>query len=79
MPLLWLICGDIIYNMGQETMRKLLTIIGLIVGLFLAGCGNEAPKKTKDDAPAGHPDELKDTTRLDPAPRQHESDGKGPE
>jgi hypothetical protein len=46
----------------------LLVILGLfVVGLCLlqAGCGGNA--SDKHDTPAGHPDELKDSTRFDPA------------
>lgn len=59
-------------------MRKFLLTLCVALILFLSGCSNETAHK-KDDAPAGHPDELKDSTRLDPAPKQAESKGNGPE
>jgi hypothetical protein len=46
-----------------------LVFIGLCLSalLFLpVGCGNNTADK--HETPAGHPDELKDSTRFDPAP-----------
>lgn len=52
-------------------------MIALAVLLFLSQCG--VKQEGKNDAPAGNPDELKDSTRLDPAPdtthKAHESQG----
>ena len=58
-------------------MRRLLvlTVLCLLVG-FLS-C--DKPKQKQSDAPAGDPDELKDSTRLDPAPQQKEGDSPGPQ
>lgn len=41
-------------------------VLTLSLGCVLANCGGN--KQGKNDAPAGSPDELKDSTRLDAAP-----------
>ena len=44
---------------------KRLALLGLLaVVLITSGCGK---KEQEVDTPAGHPDELRDSTRLDPA------------
>jgi len=58
-------------------MRKLPVFVALCVLIGLSSCDKPAQKQS--DAPAGHPDELKDSTRLDPAPQQKESDQPGPQ
>ena len=58
-------------------MRKLIVVLVLCSCAGLWGC--DTPKQKQSDAPAGHPDELKDSTRLDPAPEQRESDQAGPQ
>jgi hypothetical protein len=60
------------------TMRKILLILGLCVACAMLSCGGDSSSK-KDDAPAGHPDELKDSTRLDAAPTPPKSGENGPE
>lgn len=45
-------------------MRRLSLAALMVIGLCVA-CGDD--KKREVDTPAGHPDELKDSTRLDPA------------
>ncbi len=47
-------------------MRR-MSLIALMVLSFCVACGDD--KKREVDTPAGHPDELKDSTRLDPAPQ----------
>jgi|PlaIllAssembly_1097288.scaffolds.fasta_scaffold3006559_2 PBP1b-binding outer membrane lipoprotein LpoB len=59
------------------SMRKYLSLIALCAALALTGC--DKPKQKQSDAPAGDPDELKDSTRLDPAPEQKEADQPGPQ
>jgi len=58
-------------------MRKLLIFVALCALIGLSSC--DKPKQKQSDAPAGDPDELKDSTRLDPAPKQKESDQPGPQ
>ena len=49
-------------------MRKALTVMLCLAlaSLFMVGCGT-AEKTQQQDTPAGHPDEVKDTTRMDAA------------
>jgi len=50
--------------------KQLLLIIGaglLAIGLLMTGCDFKEKKKERITA-AGHPDEMKDSTRLDPNP-----------
>jgi hypothetical protein len=60
-------------------VKRLLFVLmmALVVLLSLSQCG--VKQEGKNDAPAGNPDELKDSTRLDPAPdtthKAHESQG----
>lgn len=51
-------------------MKKLL-LAALLFMMSLAGCGQS--DKREVDTPAGHPDELKDSTRLDAAPQPGDS------
>lgn len=45
---------------------KRISLAALLLMLVLgAGCGTKEDKEV--DTPAGHPDELRDSTRLDPA------------
>lgn len=45
-------------------MKRALLFILLASSLLISGCGN---KEEEIDTPAGHPEELRDSTRLDPA------------
>ena len=45
-------------------MKHAVLLIMLAGTLMFSGCGN---KEEEVDTPAGHPDELRDSTRLDPA------------
>ncbi len=45
-------------------MKSAMLWVMLAASLLLSGCGN---KEEEVDTPAGHPDELRDSTRLDPA------------
>ncbi|PWB75436.1 hypothetical protein C3F09_02250 [candidate division GN15 bacterium] len=58
-------------------LRKLLIFVVLCAVVGLSGC--EKAKEKQSDAPAGHPDELKDSTRLDPAPEQKDGERSGPQ
>ncbi|MCM2271526.1 MAG: hypothetical protein NDJ18_03090 [candidate division Zixibacteria bacterium] len=45
-------------------MKRAILLVMLAASLLISGCGNEVEEV---DTPAGHPDELRDSTRLDPA------------
>ena len=45
-------------------MKRMVMAIMLASVLVTSGCGK---KEEEIDTPAGHPDELRDSTRLDPA------------
>jgi uncharacterized protein YceK len=45
-------------------MKRATLLVMLVASLLLSGCGT---KEEEVDTPAGHPDELRDSTRLDPA------------
>jgi hypothetical protein len=55
----------------------ILLAVALLLAMSLSQCG--VKQEGKNDAPAGHPDELKDSTRLDAAPdtthKAHEPQG----
>lgn len=59
------------------SMRRYLSLVAVCLILGVTGC--DKPKQKQSDAPAGDPDELKDSTRLDPAPEQKEADQPGPQ
>lgn len=50
---------------------KKLSLAALLFIFVCAGCGES--DKREEDTPAGHPDELKDSTRLDAAPKPGDS------
>lgn len=58
-------------------MRKLVILLAVSAVVGLSGC--DKPQQKQSDAPAGHPDELKDSTRLDPVQEQREADQPGPQ
>lgn len=53
-------------------MKRLLIAAGCVAMLAAFGCKKEEPQT---DTPAGHPDELRDSTRLDSAPAMPDTTG----
>lgn len=64
-------------RVGGNMLRRFLILAAVWALVGMAGC--DKSKQKQSDAPAGHPDELKDSTRLDPAPQQKEGDQPGPQ